>query len=158
MEASQSAAITAAVNKNKARSIVVSNTIEDQAVSHFIAQYDVPRKTEGKVIRFKKPTLNLVSRFVYDRLETKLLEVNTEEMITVLLKNDETTSMNDICPKYYEKLLARKLASTNGLNCVQREVALAAQDQNVGPRTAAEWRKYNCKLTKVVEGAPPFFD
>ena len=67
--------------------------------------------------------------------------------------------MNDICPKYYEKLLTRQLISANGLNCVQQEVALAAQDQNVGLSTAAErWRKYNCKLTKVVEGDPPLFE
>jgi hypothetical protein len=40
-----------------------------------------------------------------DRLQTKLLEVNTEEMIPVLLRNDEAGFMNAISPSRDSKLV-----------------------------------------------------
>jgi hypothetical protein len=60
----QNQAIREVIEENQA----AVQTIEDQRLSHFIAQYQVPIKTEGNKIRFRNPTLEITREYVLDQL------------------------------------------------------------------------------------------
>ena len=71
-KAKQKQAIREVIENNQAVHILSSSTIEDKKLSHFIAQYQVPIKTEGNKIRFRKPTLEITSQDVRDQLVAEL--------------------------------------------------------------------------------------
>lgn len=64
------------------------------------------------------------------------------------MKNDDSPShMKDIRDELYQTILIRKIISTNGLSCVQKQFKLNTINQNdENNENDGEWIEYKCKL------------
>jgi hypothetical protein len=158
-EAAQSQAISDVASQIGIGRILTSSTLEDPQVSHFIAQYEVPRETKGKKIRFKRPPLNFVSEGVADQLRDSISRVSSEVAIKTLIRNDETGFMSHLCPLLYENLLYDLITSAKGLKCQRRMLKLDSDETSkVKDRKRSQsdgWVDYELKLDSAIRGSSP---
>ena len=124
IKAKQKQAIREVIENNQAVHILSSSTIEDKKLSHFIAQYQVPIKTEGNKIRFRKPTLEITSQDIRDQLVAELGKFSIQDKIDTLISNDNTNSFKGLTFKLFEKLFTQMIISENGITCQQQELKL----------------------------------
>jgi hypothetical protein len=115
IKAKQKQAIREVIENNQAVHILSSSTIEDKKLSHFIAQYQVPIKTEGDKIRFRKPTLEITSQDIRDQLVAELGKFSIQDKIDTLISNDNTNSFKGLTFKLFEKLFTQMIISENGI-------------------------------------------
>jgi len=168
-KAKQKQAIREVIKNNQAVHILSSSTIEDKKWSHFIAQYQVPIKTEGNKIRFRKPTLEITSQDIRDQLVAELGKFSIQDKIDTLISNDNTNSFKGLIFKLFEKLFTQMIISENGITCQQQELKLFKSGEM--PTTEKEifekkykaspesWKPYTLKLPTLVEGpSPPYSD
>ena len=168
-KAKQKQAIREVIKNNQAVHILSSSTIEDKKLSHFIAQYQVPIKTEGNKIRFRKPTLEITSQDIRDQLVAELGKFSIQDKIDTLISNDNTNSFQGLTFKLFEKLFTQMIISENGITCQQQELKLFKSGEM--PTTEKEifekkykaspesWKPYTLKLPTLVEGpSPPYSD
>jgi len=168
-KAEQKQAIREVIENNQAVHILSSSTIEDKKLSHFIAQYQVPIKTEGNKIRFRKPTLEITSQDIRDQLVAELGKFSIQDKIDTLISNDNTNSFKGLTFKLFEKLFTQMIISENGITCQQQELKLFKSGEM--PTTEKEifekkykaspesWTPYTLKLPTLVEGpSPPYSD
>lgn len=131
-----------------------SETINNQTLQNqedfldYIQKYEVPRKSIGNETRFRRPGINVVSSNISNTLKSRLHYIKTNDIIQSLLKNDDSPShMKDICDELYQTILIRKIISTNGLSCVQKQFKLNTINQNnENNENNGEWIEYKCKL------------
>jgi|GEM_PF-5957629 len=169
IKTNQKRALSDAIKNNQAVHILSSSTIEDNKLSHFIAQYQVPIKTEGNEIRFQTPTLEITSQDVRDQLVAALGKFSIQDKIDTLISNDNTNSFKGLTFKLFEKLFTQMIISENGITCQQQELKLfKSGDMPTTERDIFEkkykanpesWTPYTLKLPTLVEGpSPPYSD
>lgn len=96
-----------------ATKIVRLNSIDQYKVSHCPRRYAV--LTEG-ADAFINSTTDFSSKCVYEKLLKRMSEVNIEDKVAVLMKNDQVpTSMPGLCYKYYEDVVFESLTHKAGL-------------------------------------------
>jgi len=136
-----------AKSKNQSISKVDLNTIfrigdiEDPDVSHFIVIYtDIPESGKDA---FRKTNMNIVNRRTLEKLTKRWKTVDLFEMISTLIKNDETGYMETATHKIYEEVISHQLI--RGVSWQKRQV----NDQ--------QFTRFDLKLERIVDGKPPIF-
>ncbi len=87
--------------------------LEDPGVSHTLIKYVVP--TEGEDAFFKW-SLDVITLDILEQMEEKLSTTSLADMVTILIRNDETPShMPEICPKIFETAVSLLLTSPRGV-------------------------------------------
>jgi hypothetical protein len=139
--------------------ILTSSTLEDPQVSDLIAQYEVPRETKGKKIRFENPPLNFVSEGVADQLRDSISRASLEIAISALIWNDKTGCMSQLCPLIYRNVLYSLITSAEGLKCQRRTLKLgsdgASKESQRSKSQSDGWVDYELKLKSTNCVSPP---
>ena len=162
----QENAMRSACTPNETKKLLASVSIEDNRVSHLIAQYVVPRKTENGKIRFRRYRLDFVSENIKNRLQEAIENVDLSDSILTLIRNDETNHMETLCPLVYENVVSRMMVSTFGLEGEIKEkkfptVTLVPKQDTSAPTTVQindQWIGAKFKVDNMVRGSFPSYE
>ena len=137
-----------AITNVSMEAVMIAGNIESKEVPHFVAKMIVPRTGP---LAFRTFALDIVSSFVMDKLEARWRAVDLSVKRSMLIRNEETGYMADLCPKLFEDVIHRTMISPSGVKWKARVVEVT--------HTSIQRHlvDFDVKCIDIVEGKPPFF-